>query len=62
MKKKYIIVSMLCILIMMVGVSFAYFTSNINVNKKEMNVSSKRLAIIFTYTKTIVEEEIMRRK
>ena len=46
---------------MIIGVSFAYFSSDINVNREEMNVSSKRLAIIFTDTKTIVEEEIMPR-
>ena len=44
---------------MTIGVSYAYFVSDINVNKKEMNVSSKRLAIIFTDTKEIVDNEIM---
>ena len=44
---------------MMISVSYAYFVSDITVNKKEMNVSSKRLAIIFTDTKEIVDNEIM---
>jgi len=59
MKKKYIIISLLSILVMTIGMSYAYFVSDIKVNRKEMNVSSKRLAIIFTDTKEIVDNEIM---
>ncbi len=59
MKKKYIVISILSVLIMTIGMSYAYFVSDITVNRKEMNVSSKRLAIIFTDTKEIVDNEIM---
>jgi len=58
MKKKYIVISLLGILVMMISVSYAYFVNDITVNKKEMNVSSKRLAIIFTDTKEIAEDKI----
>jgi len=58
MKKKFILISLLSILIMTIGISYAYFVSDITVNKKEMNVSTKRLAIIFTDTKEIAEDKI----
>ena len=58
MKKRFIVIGIISILVMMISVSYAYFVSDINVNKKEMNVSSKRLAIIFTDTKEIAEDKI----
>jgi len=58
MKKKYIVISLLSILVMMIGVSYAYFTGMVIGEGKPMNVKASSLAIIFTDASEISENEI----
>jgi len=58
MKKKYIVISLLSILVMTIGMSYAYFTGMVIGEGKPINVKANRLAIIFTDTEEIANVEI----
>jgi len=58
MKKKYIVISLLSILVMTIGMSYAYFTGMVIGEGKPINVKSNRLAIIFTDKTEISDTEI----
>jgi len=53
MKKRFIIIGIISILVMMIGVSYAYFTSMIVGEGSPISVKAKKLAIIFTDTEEI---------
>ena len=47
--KKYVVYTVVMLLIMIgIGVSYSYFVSTNSINKKEINISSKKISIIFT--------------
>ena len=58
MKKRFIIIGIISILVMMIGVSYAYFTGMVIGEGKPINVKANRLAIIFTDTEEIANVEI----
>ena len=47
--KKYAVYTIVMLLIIVgIGVSYSYFVSTNSINKKEINISSKKISIIFT--------------
>jgi len=56
--KKYLIIGIVSILLLMLGVSVAYFTTEILGEGKRMIISTANLEIIFTDKSEIIEEEI----
>ena len=58
MKKRFLIVGIISILVMTIGMSYAYFTGMVIGEGKPINVKANRLAIIFTDTEEIAEDKI----
>ena len=58
MKKRFLIVGIISILVMTIGMSYAYFTGMVIGEGKPINVKANRLAIIFTDTEEIANVEI----
>ena len=59
MKKSRLIVGIIILLMVIIGVSYAYFTGMIVGEGKKITVTANKLAIIFTDSKKIVGNEIM---
>jgi len=57
--KKYLIVGIVTTLIMALGFSFAYFTAQIRGEGKKITIRTGSLAIVFTDSVEITEEEIL---
>ena len=58
MAKKYTVISIVSILMILIGVSVAYFTLEIVGKGKNMGVRAKELSIVFTDSATILEDNI----
>lgn len=59
MRSKYVVLSIVVVLILCVGVSYSYFIGENKGNKKNLKITSKDISIVLTDNMEISEEEII---
>ena len=58
MKNKYLLVSLVSVLVLLIGVSMAFFTTSIIGSRKNITVTSKEVKVIFTDSPAFTENNI----